>query len=130
MDYYSIKTVHQTTVVLSMVGFFARGAGGLAGATWVRSRAAKTIPHIVDTTLLASAVALAWQLGLNPLVTPWLMAKIVGLLVYIALGVVALRLGLPLRVRAVAWVLALTCFAYIASVAIRKQPAGFFGFLV
>lgn len=129
MDYLSIKTVHQTAVALSIVGFFARGAAGLAGATWVRSQAAKTIPHIVDTVLLASAIAMVWQIGLNPLITPWLTAKIVGLLVYIALGVLALRPGLPLRARAVAWVLALASFSYIASVAITKNPAGFFSFM-
>jgi uncharacterized membrane protein SirB2 len=126
MDYYSIKTVHQTAVALSLLGFVARGAAGLAGATWVRSRAAKTLPHIVDTVLLLSAIALVWRLGLNPLATPWLMAKIVGLLVYIAFGILALRPGLPVRVRAATWVLALVSFSYIASVAITKNPAGFF----
>lgn len=130
MDYYSVKTVHQTAVVLSLLGFFMRGAAGLAGSAWVRSRVAKTVPHIVDTVLLLSAIALAWQLRLNPLTTPWLLAKIVGLLVYIGLGVVALRSGLPQNVRATAWVLALACFAYIASVAITKNPAGFFSLLL
>ncbi|MEO7108020.1 MAG: SirB2 family protein [Rhodoferax sp.] len=130
MDYYSIKTLHQSAVGLSLLGFFARGAASLSGAAWVRSRAAKTIPHIVDTVLLLSAITLAWLLRLNPLVTPWLMAKIVGLLVYIGLGVLALRPGLPLRVRLSAWVLALVSFAYIASVAITKSPVGFFGFMI
>jgi uncharacterized membrane protein SirB2 len=129
MDYYSIKTVHQTAVALSLLGFVARGAAGLAGATWVRSRAAKTLPHIVDTVLLLSAIALVWRLGLNPLATPWLMAKIVGLLFYIAFGILALRPGLPVRVRAATWVLAVASFSYIASVAITKNPAGFFSFM-
>lgn len=126
MDYTTIKTIHQTAVVLSLTGFFARGAAGLAGAAWVRGRAAKTVPHVVDTVLLVSAGTLAWMLGLNPLLTPWLLAKIVGLFVYIALGMLALRPSMPSRVRAVAWVLALTSFGYIASVAITKNPAGFF----
>ncbi len=130
MDYYTIKIAHQTAVALSLLGFIARGASGLAGASWVRSRSAKTVPHIVDTVLLLSAVALAWRIGLNPFSTPWLLAKIVGLLVYIALGVLALRPGLPVRIRAVAWVLALACFGYIASVAITKNPVGFFGFVI
>ncbi|MES2951756.1 MAG: SirB2 family protein [Pseudomonadota bacterium] len=130
MDYYSIKTLHQTAVALSLLGFLARGVAGLAGAAWVRGRAARSVPHVVDTVLLLSAITLAWQLGLNPLVTPWLLAKIIGLLVYIALGVVALRPSFPLRVRSLAWVLALTSFGYIASVAITKDAAGFFGFVV
>ena len=86
MDYVFVKTVHQGAVALSISGFFIRGLAALAGAGWVRGRAARTLPHIVDTVLLLSAVALAWMLRLSPLATPWLMAKIVGLLVYIALG--------------------------------------------
>ena len=86
MDYVFVKTVHQGAVVLSISGFFIRGLAALAGAGWVRGRAARTLPHIVDTVLLLSAVALAWMVRLSPLATPWLMAKIVGLLVYIALG--------------------------------------------
>jgi uncharacterized membrane protein SirB2 len=124
MDYASLKTIHQAAVALSIAGFFARGAGALAGAAWVRGRAAKRLPHVVDTALLASALALAWMLRLDPLATPWLAAKIVGLLVYIGLGFAALRPALPRRVRALAWVLALATFGWIVSVAITKNPAG------
>lgn len=127
MDYFTVKTIHQTSVALSFVGFAARGAGALAGATWVRSRLAKTLPHVIDSVLLLSAIALAWQLQANPASTPWLLAKVVGLLVYIALGVVALRAGVSRPLRAVAWVGALITFGYIVSVAISKNPAGFFG---
>ena len=91
MDYATLKLVHQGAVTLSIAGFFARGLGSLAGAAWVRGRAARTLPHVVDTVLLASAIGLAWLLQLNPLTTPWLAAKIAGLLAYIGLGMVALR---------------------------------------
>ena len=125
MDYLAVKVVHQAAVALSLAGFFARGAGTLAGATWARGRIARSLPHVVDTVLLLSAVTLAWIARLNPLATPWLTAKIVGLLVYIALGMVALRPGLPRRTRATAWAAALLVFAYIVSVAITKNAAGF-----
>jgi uncharacterized membrane protein SirB2 len=126
MDYFAIKSLHQTAVLLSFTGFVARGIGALAGAPWVRSRAAKTLPHLVDTVLLVSAVTLAWMLRLNPAGTPWLLAKLSALLVYIALGAVALRPGRSLPVRAGAWLAALLCFAYIVSVALSKNPLGFF----
>ena len=126
MDYYTVKSIHQTAVVLSFIGFAARGLGTLAGATWARGRLAKTLPHVVDSVLLLSAIGLAWQLQANPATTPWLLAKIIGLLVYIALGWVALRVGIDRPLRATAWVGALGTFCYIASVAISKNPAGFF----
>lgn len=125
MNYYTIKTIHFTAVALSFGGFFARGMGSLRGASWVRGRAARTLPHIIDTVLLLSAIELAWSLSLNPLSTPWLMAKIIGLLVYIGLGVVALRPAFSPPARAMAWLAALVTFGYIVSVAVTKNPAGF-----
>lgn len=124
MDYLAVKTMHQTAVVLSFGGFFVRGLAALRGARWVRGRAARTLPHVVDTVLLASALVLAWSLRLDPTATPWLAAKIVGLLAYIGLGMVALRPARPVGQRVAAWVAALLTFGYIVSVAITKHPAG------
>ncbi|MDR7295395.1 putative membrane protein SirB2 [Pelomonas aquatica] len=125
MDYLTLKLVHQTAVALSITGFFIRGAASLAGASWVRSRAARTLPHLVDSVLLLSALMLAWTLRLTPDRAPWLLAKLLGLVVYVALGVVALRPGRPVAVRAAAWTGALAVVAWIASVAMTKSPWGF-----
>ena len=126
MDYFTLKAIHQTSVALSVAGFFARGLAALLGAAWVRGRLAKTLPHVVDSVLLLSALGLAWTLRLTPANAPWLTAKIVGLLVYIGLGVVALRPGRTPAVRAAAWLAALATFGWIVSVAITKSPLGFF----
>lgn len=126
MSYLALKHLHMLAVALSALGFIARGGAALAGAAWVRSRPARVLPHVIDTVLLASAIALAVQLGLNPVHAPWLMAKIVGLLVYIGLGVVALRPGTPRGKRVAALVAALLVLGYIVSVAITKQPGGYF----
>ncbi len=125
MDYAAWKLLHQATVTLSIGGFVARGLGSLSGAAWVRSRAARTLPHAVDTLLLVSALALAWGLRLNAGTTPWLAAKIAGLLLYIGLGMLALRPGRPLAWRAAAWLAALLCSGWIVSVALSKNPLGF-----
>lgn len=125
MDYFIVKLVHQSAVALSITGFFVRGAASLAGARWVRGRAARSLPHLVDSVLLASALTLAWMLGLTPTQAPWLMAKILGLLVYIGLGVVAMKPGRPLAVRGSAWLAALLVVGWIVSVAVTKNPFGF-----
>lgn len=127
--YAAIKTLHQTAVLLSFAGFFARGVGSLQGAAWVRSRLARTLPHVVDSVLLASALTLVWWLQLTPATAPWLVAKVAGLLVYIALGVVALRPGRAPALRTAAWVAALATFGYIVSVALTKSPLGFLTWL-
>src|SRR6187549_1182457 len=106
MDYAVVKLIHQSAVALSVTGFFLRGAASLLGAAWVSGRTAKTLPHLVDTVLLGSALALAWMLG-----------KIIGLVLYVALGVVALRPGRPMAVRTAAWLAALGVVGWIVSVA-------------
>jgi len=129
MDYVVVKAIHQGAVALSLTGFFARGLGSLRGAAWVHGRLAKSVPHVVDTVLLLSALTLAWMLRLTPMAAPWLMAKIVGLLVYIGLGMVALKPGRPRALRATAWVAALATFGWIISVALTKNPLGFLSLL-
>ena len=91
--YAVLKAIHVGAVALSGAGFFARGLGMLAGARWVHGRLARVAPHLVDTTLLVSAVALAWTLRVSPLTDAWLAAKLIGLLAYVGLGLVALRFG-------------------------------------
>ncbi|MET0333403.1 MAG: SirB2 family protein [Rhizobacter sp.] len=125
MEYTTLKLIHQGAVAVSVAGFFARGLASQAGAAWVSSRPAKTLPHIVDTVLLLSALALAWMLQLTPGQAPWLLAKLIGLVGYIGLGVVALRAGVPRGVRLAAWLGALLTVAWMVSVAITKQPTGF-----
>lgn len=144
MHYATLKLIHISAVAISGTGFAARGLGALRGAAWVRSRAARTLPHLVDTVLLLSALGMLWSIRLSPWALPWLRAKIIGLVCYIGLGIVALRL---LRSRAshlsyadraagtgsarsialplVAWLLALLVFGYIVSVALTKNPLGF-----
>jgi uncharacterized membrane protein SirB2 len=124
MDYAALKLTHQLTAMLSVSGFFVRGVGSFAGAAWARGRIARTLPHLVDTLLLASALAMAWMLQLHPLTTGWLAAKIGGLLLYIVLGMLALRPGRPLPLRVASWVAALLCFGWIVSVALSKNPLG------
>lgn len=124
--YFLLKHLHVTCVVLSGLGFLLRGTWMLLGSPLAGSRGARTIPHVVDTLLLGSALGLAWSTGQYPFVMPWLTAKVLGLLAYIACGSVALKRGRTKPVRASFFVLALLCFAYIVSVALSRNPAGFF----
>ena len=124
MDYAAWKLLHQGAVALSITGFVARGLGSFTQAAWVRQRVARTAPHVVDTLLLLSALVMAWTLRLTPGNAPWLTAKIAGLLLYIGLGLLALRPGRPLPLRIAAWAAALGVFGWIVSVAITKQPLG------
>jgi len=84
-----------------------------------------TIKLVHQGAVALSALTLAWMLRLKPTDAPWLLAKIVGLVVYVGFGVVALRPGGSVAVRATAWVAALAAVGWIVSVAITKNPRGF-----
>jgi len=121
-----IKWLHVVCALLSGGGFFIRGILMIRESAWLQMRMVRIAPHVVDTLLLLSAIALASQWGWAALQLPWLLAKIVALLVYIGLGVMALRAGLSKRVRVWAWLAALLVFAYIITVAVSKTPLVFF----
>ena len=92
-------------------------APALLQRPWVR-----TVPHFVDTGLLASAIALAIITQQYPLAAPWLTAKVIALMLYIALGMIALRHGKTKSVRVTAWITAQVLFAYIVAVALSRSP--------
>ena len=125
----TVKTVHVTFVVLSFAGFFIRGIWMLKDSPLLQQKWVRISPQVVDTVLLVSAIILAVQLRMSPMAQPWLMAKIVALLAYIAVGLVALRLGRSRRIRLVAWLLGLVIFLYIVSVALSKSVLGWFAFV-
>ena len=124
IDYAAIRAVHVASAATSLALFLLRAAWMLRSPERLQLRWVKVVPHLVDTVLLASALWLAWQLGVEG-TRGWLVAKVVGVLVYIGAGMAALKRGRTLRVRIAALVVALATFGYIVSVAITKSALGF-----
>ncbi|HEX7155843.1 MAG TPA: SirB2 family protein [Burkholderiaceae bacterium] len=117
-----LKEVHVGCVALTGAGFLARSALALAGSPVLRTRLVQVLPHVIDTVLLASAIALAVTLRLSPLEQPWLMAKILALPLYVVCGSLALRRGKSRAVRAIAMLAAISIYTYIVSAAITHSP--------
>lgn len=124
--YLALKHLHLTFVVLSLLAFVVRGIWLFMGSSMLTKKWVKILPHIISTVLLVSGIAVAVHLGMSPGNQLWLMAKIIGLIVYIGLGVAAFKAANP-ATRKLCWLAALLVFAYIVSVAISKSPLGFFG---
>ena len=120
-----LKPVHITCAVLSFSGFFLRGLWMLQDSSLLNQRWVKIFPHVIDTLLLASALMMLYVLHLSVIENSWLLAKIGALLVYIALGMLALKYGKTKQVRGVAWGAGLLVFMYIVSVALTKSILGF-----
>jgi len=123
--YTGLKHLHMLCALLSITGFTLRGIWMLGDSAMLQKKWVKIAPHVVDTILLVTAFMLAYNLGQYPFTSGWLTAKFVGLLAYIALGMIALKKGKTKPIRAGAFFMAIAVFAYIAMVA-RTKTALFF----
>jgi uncharacterized membrane protein SirB2 len=122
MEYGASKFVHVGCVAASYALFFVRGIWMMREPALLQRRWVKVVPHLVDTLLLASAIALAVMSKQYPLANGWLTAKVVGLFIYIGLGSVALKRGKTRRMRVAAWLAAQAVFLYIVAVALTRNP--------
>ncbi|MCP4301327.1 MAG: SirB2 family protein [Gammaproteobacteria bacterium] len=129
MTYLLIKNLHTLAAMVTITGFILRGYWMMTGSSKLRHRITRIAPHVVDTVFLLSGIAMLAMLSLNPLSQSWLLAKFAGLIIYILLGAVAVRRGLTLQIRTVAFVAALSVFAYIVGVALSKSPASWLAYL-
>lgn len=124
--YTLLLYLHVACVVLTGTGFALRGVWMMQASPALARRSVRVLPHVVDTVLLASAIALVVLTGQYPLEQGWLTAKVFGLIAYIVLGTIALKPGRRRAVRIAAFCGALLVFGYIVAVAITKSavPVG------
>lgn len=120
--YMVLKHTHMTCAALSILLFTIRGYWMLTDSDRLQQRWVKIAPHIIDTLLLASAIALTITLSQYPLTHDWLTAKVTALLAYIIFGAIALKRGKTKIIRTLALIMALLSVAYIVWVARYHYP--------
>ena len=123
IGYLDIRYLHVAAVATSITLFVVRTGWMLRAPGMLQRRWVRVVPHVVDTVLLLSGAWLAWQLGASG-VRGWLPAKLVGLVLYVVLGSIALKRGRTRGARIGAAAAAVATFAYIAAVALTKSPLG------
>lgn len=121
MDYAAFRLLHMSCASISITLFALRGGLQWAGIDWRRWRLLRIAPHINDTVLLGAAIALAWISHQYPLQQHWLSAKVGALLLYIMLGRIAFRVGVPRSRQLLAFCAALATVGYIVAVAISRS---------
>ena len=119
--YTTIKMIHMGSALLSFSGFFIRGTFMIKESELLQAKFTKIAPHIIDTVLLVSAIILATLSSQYPITHNWLSAKVVGLLIYIALGLWAFRFGKTKSKKILGWISALIVFVLIVVIA-RIKP--------
>ncbi len=118
-----IKIFHLTFVLLSITSFVARVYLAETRPKMLEQKWLKIGPHIVNSLLLMTGVMLIFQGQWLSGEYGWIVAKIIALLAYVGLGMVAIKSQGALRWKAFAG--ALACFIYIAIVAVSKNPLFF-----
>lgn len=130
MDSYLIfKTIHMTCALLSISGFVLRGYWIYQKSPLIHLKPVKILPHIIDTVLLLSAIAMLFILGFGLLYQGWLLHKVGLLIVYIVLGMIALGDKYSRSKRLAAFVGAVTVFFYIVGIAITKTALSWLVFV-
>lgn len=122
-DYYPLlKHLHSLFAVLSLAGFLLRGAMMWRSSPLLRHPLTRILPHVNDTLLLLFGLLLLWLGPWMLAQAGWLQLKLVLLLVYIGLGVVALHRGRFSRAqRVTAWLAAVAVFVLMLWLA-RFKP--------
>jgi uncharacterized membrane protein SirB2 len=122
MEFTLVKTIHVCAAAMSYALFFLRGVWMMTDSGMLARRWVRIVPHFNDTVLLAAGIWMAILSRQYPGTHAWLSAKLAALVLYILLGMLALRPGHDKRVRIAAWCAAQAVFAYIVAVALTHDP--------
>ena len=127
--YIAFKHAHMMFAVISGLFFLVRGCWMMMDSSMLQKKWVKILPHVNDTLLLICAIVLCIMLQQYPLQQSWLTVKVVALIAYILLGVVALKRGKTKAIRVVAFGAALLAYLFTFSVARTHNPLGFFALM-
>ncbi|WP_417584510.1 SirB2 family protein [Nitrincola sp.] len=126
LEHYSLlKHLHITAAYASLAFFVLRATWSVSESSRLKVAWVKFTPHLLDTLLLTLGVTMAILLSLWPLPS-WLSAKLVGLVVYILLGTIAIKRGSTPGIRLVATFLAVLVFIYMLGAAHNHHPGSWF----
>ncbi|WP_411358733.1 SirB2 family protein [Pseudidiomarina salilacus] len=120
MPYEALKHLHVTFVAVSVLLFVLRFFWHTMDAAMSKQKWVKIVPHIIDTFLLLTIVALLLEWQQWPWETAWLGNKLLGLFGYIAFGLVAMKAKTK-AMAYVGFVVALGWIAFLLHIAFSKQ---------
>lgn len=123
--YPAIKATHISLALLSVGLFTLRGIGVQLGIRAARARLVRRASVVIDTALLGAALLLLAARNINPFAVTWLQVKLALLIAYILFGILALRAARTRGGKLAAFIVALSCFGMMFSVARTHDPAGF-----
>jgi uncharacterized membrane protein SirB2 len=125
--YLALKHLHLTLIAISFILFLLRSFWLMTGAAQLRKKLFRILPHPINLLMILSGFAVAAS-GSIPLSSPWIITKLVALVVFIVLGLLTFKQTTKTK-QILFFSAALLTFVYICSVAVTKLPTGVFGVL-
>src|SRR5690606_1824207 len=122
--YPQIRYVHILAVTLSGCLFAVRGLGVLLGMRCPLWAPVRYLSYTIDTVLLTAALMLVTILPGAFFANGWLTVKLILVVVYVVLGVLALKRARTRARKTVFYVLALATFLAIVGIARMHHPLG------
>lgn len=122
--YPQIRYVHILTITLSGCLFAVRGLAALMGMRWPRWALVRYLSYTIDTVLLTAALMLVAVLPAALFGNGWLSLKVALVVVYVVLGVLAMRERFGRGKRTLFYLLALFVFIWIVGIARMHHPWG------
>ncbi|PYE35372.1 putative membrane protein SirB2 [Idiomarina fontislapidosi] len=119
--YIAFKHLHVLFVVLSVALFMLRFFWAVKSPQQLQKKWVKIVPHVNDTFLLLSAIAMIIIVGGAPVGGEWLSNKVIGLVGYIIFGFIAFKSS-SAGLRWVGFIGAVTWLLFLFHVAYSKMP--------
>jgi len=119
MDLTILAKAHSGIAILALLIYVIRGAMMLADSPKTNSRGILSVASIVTIILFGLGVYLGFMKHLS-FADGFVLTKIIGLLLFVALGVIALKKGLSKPIASILWLLGLLAFIYTYLIATHK----------
>ena len=122
--YPEIKLVHVTAVIASGALFLLRGITVSLGGNWSMSTPVRYLSYSIDIVLLCAGLSLLAILPSGVFSNGWLGLKLILLVVYIGLGMLALKRGRSAAIRRSCFIAAIAVFLIVYVIARTHDPLG------
>jgi len=113
------QQAHIVAAVLALLIYVIRGVMMLAGATAVNSRVMLALSSVFIILLFTIGVYMGFMKHLS-FADGYMLSKIIGLLLFVSFGVIALKQGLSKPIASFLWLIGLAAFIYTYLIATHK----------
>ena len=118
--YMAFKHLHLTAIALSLLFLILQVVAHLMDSKMKEAKWLKVLPHIINTVLIITAIGLCVTLAQYPFVHDWVTSKLIGLVAYILLAVVAVKWARTNAMRVFALIGAVAWLGLTGKIAITK----------